>query len=346
MIKSLQSLRFLFAVMIFLHHYVGPVSIFLPMGPCGVSFFLMLSGMVMSYAYWDKVLSPDFKYGSSLKRRIIRLYPLHLLCLLMAIAWHVKDVNTEYIMCTIPSFFLVQSWIPVKEVYFGGNALAWCLCDLMFFYAIFPMMVRFLNNLKNKNGLGIFVASLLIIYVALTLLTPDSWIHPILYINPLIRSVDFIIGMLAYLLYKRIGSNLSELNFYKRTGLEMISILVVITICLASACTELRYFASAIFVIPMFFTLVTFTSFNTKWGGVTMLLNNKVLQTLGACSFDFYMCHTIIIMICSKIFRIIGIDSHFIKLPITLLITIIASMMLYYYFEQPINKKLKERIKI
>lgn len=85
MIRSLQSWRFIFALMIFLHHFpVDGKGLFEAGGSCGVSFFLILSGFVMSAGYGEKVLQNDFNYGNYFKKRLTRVYPLHLLCLCVA----------------------------------------------------------------------------------------------------------------------------------------------------------------------------------------------------------------------------------------------------------------------
>ena len=49
MIKTLQSLRFFFIMLVVLSHYIGTSFDF--GGECGVSFFFVLSGFVLSLAY-------------------------------------------------------------------------------------------------------------------------------------------------------------------------------------------------------------------------------------------------------------------------------------------------------
>jgi peptidoglycan/LPS O-acetylase OafA/YrhL len=61
-IKPLISLRFVFAVMIFLHHFhVGGGALF-PNGSIGVTFFFMLSGFVIALNYEEKI---RFLYDTS-----------------------------------------------------------------------------------------------------------------------------------------------------------------------------------------------------------------------------------------------------------------------------------------
>lgn len=142
MISSLQALRFIFALFIFAHHFPlrdGESDALLEgTGPMGVSFFLVLSGFVMSLGYADKVRLPNFSWGDFMKKRLIRLWPLHILCLLIWIV--AASRQSTFSIQPLPllgNFFLLQSWIPMVEA--KGNAVAWCLSDLIFFYALFPL---------------------------------------------------------------------------------------------------------------------------------------------------------------------------------------------------------------
>ena len=58
MIRTLQSLRFFFIMLVVLSHYIG--SSFDFGGECGVSFFFILSGFVLSLAYSGKIADGTF----------------------------------------------------------------------------------------------------------------------------------------------------------------------------------------------------------------------------------------------------------------------------------------------
>ena len=92
MISSLQALRFIFALFIFFQHFPirneEPRALLDGAGYMGVSFFLVLSGFVMSLGYAEKVKGPDFKWGTFMKKRLVRLWPLHLLRLAI---WMIFD---------------------------------------------------------------------------------------------------------------------------------------------------------------------------------------------------------------------------------------------------------------
>ena len=96
MIKPLTSLRFVFALMVFASHLsfleYSPnesirnayLSVFRE-GYIGVSFFFILSGFILAYNYGARILDSITDIGSFLKARFARIYPLHLLTMLMAI---------------------------------------------------------------------------------------------------------------------------------------------------------------------------------------------------------------------------------------------------------------------
>lgn len=138
MISSLQSLRFIFAIMIFLHHYtINGEGVFFQRGPCGVSFFMILSGFVMAAGYSKKITESTFSYKAFILKRLIRLYPLHILCLVGFICIHISHLNLMGYIKLIPNILLLQSWIPKQSIYFSGNAVAWCLSDMIFFMPCF-----------------------------------------------------------------------------------------------------------------------------------------------------------------------------------------------------------------
>lgn len=134
MISTLQSLRFVFAIMIFLHHYsVNGCGLFDAGGTAGVSFFIILSGFVMSVGYCGKILKPEFSGKEFFFKRLIRLYPLHLLCLLGFVSLHIMHLDAVGILKLVPNALLIQSYIPIKGIYFSGNAVSWCpiCCSFM-----------------------------------------------------------------------------------------------------------------------------------------------------------------------------------------------------------------------
>ena len=90
MINTLTSLRFIFAMMVFgAHCYVIDNHFdihFFKEGFVGVSFFFMLSGFIIAYNYQKKFSENKITKRTFWVARIARIYPLHWLTLLIAVA--------------------------------------------------------------------------------------------------------------------------------------------------------------------------------------------------------------------------------------------------------------------
>lgn len=268
MISSLQSLRFIFAIMIFLHHYtINGEGVFLQGGPCGVSFFMILSGFVMAAGYSKKITESTFSYKAFILKRLIRLYPLHILCLVGFICIHISHLNLMGYIKLIPNILLLQSWIPKQSIYFSGNAVAWCLSDMIFFYAMFPILWKKIEFKRNIAPSFI----ILILYLSIMILLPKPYDHALLYISPIFRLQDFIIGIFTYKLYTRlkesqITRDLLTLSFFKKSIIEIVlAICLIFTIILAYHIEEQYYFAFLWwFIMPELILL--FALFNNRGG--------------------------------------------------------------------------------
>lgn len=272
MIASLHSLRFVFAVMIFLHHYVvAGEGLFYAGGTCGVSFFMILSGFVMSAGYGSKVVSADFKFKDFYLKRLIRLYPLHLFCLLGFVVLRVSALSASGYIKLLPNLALLQSWIPMKGIYFSGNAVSWCLSDMLFFYAMFPLLSRFLNGCSGKQ-VATMALGILIAYVAIMFCLPEAYVHSMLYISPVFRLLDFIIGMLVYRLLchiseKGYGANLvQQLSFTRKSAIELFAIAILVGCIVAVPYMEMRYYSAFLWWLIMPFLILLFTTFNKSGG--------------------------------------------------------------------------------
>ncbi|MBR3078359.1 MAG: acyltransferase [Prevotella sp.] len=187
MIQTLQSLRFVFMMMIFMSHFAyRDIRAFDAGGDCGVVFFFMLSGFLCSLGYGPRVSNGSFAYGTFLWNRFKKLYPLHLLCLLFFLLVSHAPLDGKVLL----NVLLLQSWIPDADYYFSCNSVSWFLSSLMFCYAMFPVLYR---SLSWQLTLAVAVFC-----VAAYWLTPADRINAVLYVNPVVRLADFYWGMLLY----------------------------------------------------------------------------------------------------------------------------------------------------
>lgn len=342
MISSFSALRFFNALLIFAHHEnIIDNPYLVAFGPCAVSFFFMLSGFSMCMGYYQKVLEMDFSWKRFMTKRIIRLYPLHLLCLCGWLVLNCKSIKSWGVVqlySIISNMMMLQSWIPKQSFYFSGNALSWCLSDLLFFYVMFPFVVRFIQNKTKKI---IFSVAILVAYFLILPFIHGEYIHAFVYINPLFRFIDFYIGILLYRLYIKIKENNSDkvyISDVKAVFIQLFSIIFTgLAVYVYQITSEaIRY--QSLFWIPSALILLAFSIFDKK--GIARVFNNKFFEYLGKISFTFYMLHILGISATNYIFSKCGLE---INVVIQFIFVLFGSMVVNRFFEKPVCKKLEKR---
>lgn len=192
MIATLQSLRFVFVLLIFLSHFAyGSFQALDAGGDCGVAFFFLLSGFTLSLGYDESLRNGSFRYKTFLCRRLRKIYPLHLLCLLFFLLASGCTLDGKVALNAL----LLQSWIPDANYYFSCNSVSWFLSTLLFCYFLFPLAWRH----ASTKGLALLLA----VYAVVCWLIPYDQVNAILYVHPLVRFVDFYMGIVLYRLYAK-----------------------------------------------------------------------------------------------------------------------------------------------
>ena len=214
-LNALTGLRCFAAVNIVLFHFSNPhwFGILAPVvnaGYASVSYFILLSGYVLSYNYGARARAGQLHTFRFYKARFTRLYPIYLLSLLLA--W--RMVPQEYASHTHPMFWtgmvlsplLLQGWVP--EIATFLNTPAWTMSAESFYYLIFPFLARW----KRPPTVGPILRRLVIIWLCglipgtlYVLLSPDGIAHPnrfssaywldALNFTPLPHLASFIFGM-------------------------------------------------------------------------------------------------------------------------------------------------------
>lgn len=237
---------------------------------------------------------------------VVLLIPTSKYLPFMGVDWHGGKVAAT----AAASALLLHGWIPVPAVYFSFNAPSWSVSTEMFFYLLFPFLLRgFRRSWHWKLVASLALGFALVLVAEGSGLPPYSvanlgrvTLHGLTYINPLARLKEFVIGMAACLVYFRLRGR-------GPTGRTLWSIAeVVVIIALPYAVTHAGEFrvrllrtassAPAMFVdqtlTALYFALVVLV-FATGRGALSAMLSTRPLVLLGEISFSLYLLHQIII---------------------------------------------------
>ncbi len=215
-LDTLTGLRFFAAIAILIHHLRGfglPKEVLEGWAlDNGVAFFFVLSGFILAYVY------PSLDTPAAVRRfyvaRFARIWPAHMaalaLCyLLLAGDPSLNGTGIDRLDLWLANILLIQAWIPYAESFFGYNSVSWSISTEVFFYAAFPVLIAGFARkwLIKLATVALLSLALIIICLATNLsvytsLDQGVTLTGVLYINPLARIFEFVVGMCAALLWR------------------------------------------------------------------------------------------------------------------------------------------------
>lgn len=338
MIQNLQSLRFFFIMLVVMSHIIGKSFDF--GGECGVSFFFVLSGFVLSYAYGQKIREEQFQLKPFLKRQLLKFYPLHLLTFLIMLALDARLGQYYDFPKLVANALLLQSWVPSDDFYFVANAPSWFLSDLLFFYIVFPWLFLWLINIRELK-LWLTMAVVVALYTCLAVAIPQEMVNPVLYISPLTRILDFALGILLFR-YCSSASGQQFTTWLKRQSEAVVSCLevlmflwVVVSFFIYEHSPASFRCASLFWCVSPVFLLVYIKSDKLE-GLVTSFLHHPFVLWLGSISLEIYLTHFVTMRILYGMMNTIGIPDeerlNLIVVAITIVLIIVVSFIVKRFY--------------
>lgn len=342
MIRTLQSLRFFFIILVVLSHYIG--SSFDFGGECGVSFFFMLSGFVLSLAYSERITKGLFSTKPFFVKQWIKIYPLHILTFIVMFALDIRLEKYCDITAVIANILLLQSWVPADSFYFVANSPSWFLCDILFFYVVFSSLNKYILRSDNRKLLAISLVVILL-YICLMAVLPTYLVNPILYANPLTRLLDFIVGIILYKLYVSdngiaLRDKLNGKSFLTVSLMELSVILLVVITAILYPHLPQKVRTVSIFwlAIPLF---IFFFAMTDKHSGViSKFLQVKTMLWLGNISFCIYIIHVPVL----RIFNSISVHTGIADSTLVHFILFTTILILFSHITNKFNIALISRI--
>jgi peptidoglycan/LPS O-acetylase OafA/YrhL len=287
-LPSLTGMRWVAAFLVFAYHvsnfgYFGGrggqiVGWAFGSGFTGVSFFFVLSGFVLAWTACDGDSAWAFW-----RRRLARIYPVHLVTALVALALAVTVVpglGPTGPGEVIANLSLVSSW---NGAWWQAlNPVSWSLTCEAFFYACFPLLFAVLRRLRPR-GLAVLVGAAGIAVLLLAWLDDAHRLAFSLNTFPPARFAEFVLGAAA--------AQLVRLGAWRGPGLDV-----------AVAVTVVGYFLTA--QVPHAYSVAAGTLLGfgllipaaavADLTGAPSPWRHRALVRLGEWSFAFYMIHVLV----------------------------------------------------
>ncbi len=284
---GIQGLRAVFIFMIFLSHFPFGGARFDVLGDCGTAMFMMLSGYTLSLAYASRPVGRsraarlDF-----MKRRLRRIMPVHLLCLLLC------SVGGGSMLAAAANALLLQSWVPRADFFFSFNGPSWFVSSLVFCYALFPALSRLLAS-RPRVFAGLLCA-LTAVFIPASALLPEHLDLALVYVWPPSRLLDFMLGMGLHTLTARRARPMPA-------AARIAAVVVLVAACSLWSVAPQWCRLASLWYLPSALLIAAFAA----GGGVSL---PSPLGWLAGYSFGFYMIHAFCISSWSAIFSRLGAD--------------------------------------
>jgi peptidoglycan/LPS O-acetylase OafA/YrhL len=284
------------------HHYSGvrPLDFLATRGYLWVEFFFVLSGFILTHAYWARLsdLLGRSGYLAFLRARLIRLYPLHLFMLLWILGMVVvlrllaqqggylsifdakyhQDVSVKGFVL---SLLLVHSWNTMKTLTWNG--VSWFVSVEFALCLLFPLLL-WLAEGKLWRGFALMAAGLL--GLCALLLTSQHGLD-ITFHNGVLRGLcDFSIGIGMAVLFRRLKPR-DRLPEWMHSALQLLLLVLLGYVVLHTGWSHTRL---DIFTVLPLMALVFALAFDR--GIIARGLQMRLPQLLGEWSYAVYLGQT------------------------------------------------------
>lgn len=270
-----------------------------------VDFFFVLSGFVIALNYIDRIT--DLKdLVVFQKKRFLRLYPLHLLMLLVFVGIEFSKYIAEIkynmvaykpafsgnnLSALLANLTLLQNWTFPNLTF---NYPSWSISAEFYTYAIFGSIILFT---KGKRMIMSIVLVICTIIFAL-LLDKYGMNSTNNTSGPLRCLYSFSIGAIIYFIYELFNKK----SFISSSIPSIIMLLLSIVIIINFGAKDSEYL---VFIPLLFGTTILVVVLTNLNQGVNRVLSNKALVYLGTISYGIYMIHAAVWWVFSQVLRFV-----------------------------------------
>jgi len=309
-------------------------------GYLGVDIFFVLSGFVLAHNYGEDALhSRPSEYCAYLRKRLARIYPVHLatLALVGACVFALGLAGIDYIH---PEFFttdgfirslaLIHAWqFPVEGVW---NGASWSISAEWAAYLAFPLVavctLRIRTVAAALSILGLLYAVLYCFVI--TSEQPDSLAFGMIRV-----AVEFPAGLVLYRIWQ------IQKTPRGRNG-DLLAVGALIVMVLGSGLLDTALAGGwSMKALPIFACAIVYgLACSTAWA--RSATDSTVAQYLGRISYSFYMIHTIVMF--SALSVLIGADhsrgtgTALIAMTVSVFLSLALADLCYRFIEQPCRR--------
>jgi peptidoglycan/LPS O-acetylase OafA/YrhL len=312
-LDGIEALRAIAALMIVLYHMVllpNPnielptyLSFIKEKFGLGVPLFYALSGFVLAHGYIDRLDNRE-SIRRFYIRRFFRIAPLFYVMMVVwlvgkKIKWGANPISFQEIVLNLLFVFGLAPGSHESIVWAG-----WSIGVEMIFYLLFPIVATLIRSVASAIlGLAICITAGSAFYGGLSHLAVGSYA----YLNVVTHSPNFLVGILAYFIWKATGEKTNKVIGLALFGLAMLCAYTLNSlpgalIVLATAKGINADLYAWCFVFLFAILSICF------WPNAIVV--NKATTFLGRISFSIYLLHPLVIVLLLRAYTWTGTTTN------------------------------------
>jgi peptidoglycan/LPS O-acetylase OafA/YrhL len=331
----------------------GVARHFIANGWMSTSFFFILSGFILTYVYRRE----DGELAMPAKRfwllRLTRLYPIHLLTILLTILLMMgrylgEESNFLYlILSAVATITLTQSWYPPWVPMWSWPT--WTISVLVFLYLMLPLLLRWLARLSPQQLrlalLGAPLVSLLptVVYAFYFPLGSEPVLHWQIFVGsfPLFWLPHFFAGMVLCRFLGLSRSTPQTGEGYSRFSWGDLTVLMVLALaCIPNIEEPIKYFLRHGLMMPLYMIIIA--DLARGRGMFARILAKPPLLFLGETGYSIFIWQNLVMVFCWVAVSVdpaLGRPQFFVAVVFMVILAIAST----YGIERPLARKLRRR---
>lgn len=317
-----------------------------------VDFFFVLSGFVIFYNYQN--ISSFDQLKTFLAKRLIRVYPLHLLMLFIflvieaskhtASAYvHVNKLENanNNIYSFFTNLFLINSVYLFNIQDVSWNIPSWSISAEMISYIVFGLLLLLLSRYKLQSQKSIFFLTVIVVCIVLLAGATHNFRINYSYNYGFLRGmIGFFSGAICYIVFSKFYNIAKSI---KKTIFNIAEISILIVLFLMTCYGEFLKETGLVYEIAFFIGILIFSF---EKGIISHLLKKSLLlKNIGTYSYSIYMTHALLLSLFNIVFiRILKFSPSAYSYLFILNYYIIYKVSQWTYAHIEMRFKIKKRI--
>jgi peptidoglycan/LPS O-acetylase OafA/YrhL len=337
-LPSLEGLRLFASLAIVAIHYSKYLDLETPGFEVAVDLFFVISGIVIAMGYEARIYDAS-SYLDFVRRRVGRLYPLHLatLCFYIAIGilvWKhlaVPNQAEKYDAALIvPNLLMVHAWSPFGRISF--NYVSWSISAEFFVYLLFPLLLLAVTR-SFLSGLAA-VASMLVAAIFISEVFLGERLPELNWNLGALRAIpSFMLGIWLWIHHVR----LSKARYVREFARPAFAISGAMIVALIMVYPNDYAILASVYVLVSSAFLCDVLGFKT-------LASSKPFSDRGYLTYSIYMLHTVVsTFLLSFVFpRFFGKSQLALYLAVicACIATYLLAELSYWKFEKPLRDRI------